>query len=60
MEINCGEFEGTEETEKTMKLFWKAAMSGVKGTESFKDFIERNCEFSTWLQKNIRKITSLS
>lgn len=44
-EINCGEFEGTEETVDALKLFWRAVMSGDKGTESFKDFIKRNCDF---------------
>ncbi|MEA5137356.1 MAG: histidine phosphatase family protein [Candidatus Fimivivens sp.] len=43
-EINCGEFEGTEETADTMKQFWQAVTRGVKGTENFKDFIERNCD----------------
>ena len=27
------------------KLFWQAVMSGDKGTESFKDFMKRNCDF---------------
>lgn len=44
-EINCGEFEGTEETAETMKLFWEAAMSGDKGIESINNFIKRNCDF---------------
>ncbi|MBE6025010.1 MAG: histidine phosphatase family protein [Cellulosilyticum sp.] len=45
IEINCGEFEGTEETMETLKLFWQAVMSGSKGTESFKLFLKRNCDF---------------
>jgi len=45
VEINCGEFEGTEETAETMKLFWQAVIYGDKGTESFKDFTKRNCDF---------------
>jgi probable phosphoglycerate mutase len=28
-----------------MKLLWQAVMSGDKGTESFKDFMKRNCDF---------------
>ena len=44
-ELNVGEFEGKEETAETMKLLWQAVMSGDKGTESFKDFIKRNCDF---------------
>ena len=46
VEINCGEFEGTDETDvEAMKLVWKAFMSGDKGTESFKDFMKRSCDF---------------
>ncbi len=45
IEINCGEFEGTEETAEAMKLLWQAVMSGEKGTESFKDFMKRSCDF---------------
>lgn len=44
-EINCGEFEGTEETADALKLFWQAISSGNMGTESFKEFIKRNCDF---------------
>jgi probable phosphoglycerate mutase len=43
-EINCGEFEGTEETAETMKLFWQAVKNGNMGTESFESFIKRNCD----------------
>lgn len=45
VEINCGEFEGTEETEEAMKLFWQATICGDKGTESFNEFLKRNCDF---------------
>lgn len=46
VEINCGEFEGTDETNtETMKLFWQAIMSGDKGTESYQDFMKRNGDF---------------
>ncbi|WP_034832363.1 histidine phosphatase family protein [Lacrimispora indolis] len=44
-EIICGEFEGITETLETTKLFWKAVTSGDKGTESFKHFLNRNCDF---------------
>jgi probable phosphoglycerate mutase len=43
-EIHCGEFEGTEETAETMKLFWHAIKSGGMSTESFEAFIKRNCD----------------
>jgi probable phosphoglycerate mutase len=45
VEINCGEFEGKEETAETMKLAWQAILSGDKGTESWKDFMKRSCDF---------------
>ncbi len=61
-EINCGEFEGTEETAETMKLFWQAVMSGDKGTENFKEFTKRNCDFCNMITdkykgKNILIVT---
>lgn len=43
-EINCGEFEGKEETPEAMKLFWQAIESGNMGTENFEAFIKRNCD----------------
>jgi broad specificity phosphatase PhoE len=46
VELNCGEFEGMDETDaEAVKLAWQAIMSGDKGTESFKDFTKRNCDF---------------
>ncbi|HEY32514.1 MAG TPA: histidine phosphatase family protein [Dehalococcoidia bacterium] len=46
VEINCGEFEGADETDaEVMKLAWQAIMSGDKGTESYKDFMTRSCDF---------------
>jgi broad specificity phosphatase PhoE len=45
VEINCGEFEGIEETADAMKLVWQAVMNGDKGTESFKAFMKRSCDF---------------
>jgi broad specificity phosphatase PhoE len=61
-EINCGEFEGTEETAEMMKLLSQAFMSGSKGTESFKDFTKRNCDFCDMIaedhkNKNILIVT---
>lgn len=44
-ELNVGEFEGKEETAETMKLAWQAILSGDKGTESWKDFMKRSCDF---------------
>jgi probable phosphoglycerate mutase len=52
VEINVGEFEGKEETAETMKLLWQAVMSGDKGTESFKDFMKRNCDFSDMIMND--------
>ena len=43
-EIDCGEFEGMEETPEMMKSFWQAIQSGDKGTENFKLFIKRTCD----------------
>jgi broad specificity phosphatase PhoE len=54
VEINCGEFEGTEETADMWKLFWQAVMSGDKGTECFKDFTERSCDFCDMITKEHR------
>ena len=50
-EINCGEFEGTEETADAMKLFWQAIQSGDMGTESFEEFTNRNCDFCDMIMK---------
>ncbi len=44
-EIDCGEFEGKEETADTIKLGWQAIQSGDMGAESWKEFTERNCDF---------------
>ena len=44
IEINCGEFEGMEETPEMMKSFWLAIKSGDRGTEKFDLFIKRNCD----------------
>jgi len=38
VEINCGEFEGTEETVDAMNMFWQAAQTGTMGTESAEEF----------------------
>ena len=45
IEINCGEFEGKEETPETMQLLWRAIMIGDKGTENFKAFMKRSSDF---------------
>ncbi len=45
-EINCGEFEGKDETALFFKLlFWLAVSNGSKGVESFNEFTNRNCGF---------------
>lgn len=61
-EIICGEFEGTEGNEASMKLFWRAIKTGDKGTESFGAFMKRNASFCNMLieeyrQKNVLIIT---
>lgn len=48
-EINCGEFECTEETADSLKLFWQAIRTGDKGTESFEEFTKRNCDFCSMI-----------
>jgi len=50
-EIDCGEFEGTEETVDSMKLFWKAVQSGDMGTERVAVFIKRNCDLCDIIAK---------
>jgi len=45
-EIDCGEFEGTDETDvEVMRLVLQAVMNGDKGTENLKGFMKRNCDF---------------
>ena len=44
IEIDCGEFEGMEETPDMMKALYQAFQSGDKGTERFDLFIKRNCD----------------
>lgn len=53
-EINCGEFEGTEETLESLKLFWQAIISGNKGTESFEEFMRRNCNFCNMIREDYK------
>jgi broad specificity phosphatase PhoE len=53
VEINGGEFEGADETDtELMKLAWQAVMSGAKGTESWKDFMKRSCDFCNMIAEN--------
>ena len=55
VEINAGEFEGTDETDvEAMKLAWQAVMSGDKGTESFKAFMKRVCDFCDMVTENYK------
>lgn len=53
-EIDCGEFEGTEETLESMGLFWEACTKGHKGVERFKEFLRRNCDFCDMVMKKYR------
>jgi broad specificity phosphatase PhoE len=62
IEINCGEFDGKEETMEVMMLMGQAFMSGGKGAESFKDFTKRNCDFcdmvaADYKNKNVLIVT---
>ncbi|MHC1747303.1 MAG: histidine phosphatase family protein [Cellulosilyticaceae bacterium] len=62
VEINCGEFEGIQENNESIELFWKAVLIGDRGTENFKNFIKRNCDFCDMITnkykgKNILIIT---
>jgi len=51
-EIDCGEFEGRDETAEAFKLFWQAISDGSKGTESSKEFIDRNCDFCDMIMED--------
>jgi broad specificity phosphatase PhoE len=55
VEINAGEFEGADQTDvETMKLLWKAVMIGDKGTESFKDFMKRGCDYCDMIMEEYK------
>ncbi len=55
VEINCGEFEGTDETDvEAMKLCWQAIMSGDRGTESYKVFMKRSCDFCDMISEDYK------
>jgi len=61
-EIDCGEFEGMEETAEMMKSFWQAIKTGKKGTERLDRFIKRNCDFcdlisNSYKSKNVLIVT---
>ena len=53
-EMDCGEFEGTQETADSLRLFLQAAVTGDRGTERSKDFIERNCDFCDMIMGDYR------
>ena len=62
IEIDCGEFEGQEETTEMMKSFYQAIQTGAKGTEHFTLFMKRNfdlCDLITqdYKGKNVLIIT---
>ncbi|MTK10139.1 MAG: histidine phosphatase family protein [Hungatella sp.] len=50
-EINCGEFEGTDESADTLQLFWQAIKNGDKGTEKFQVFLNRTLDFCNMIMK---------
>ncbi|HEY41818.1 MAG TPA: histidine phosphatase family protein [Dehalococcoidia bacterium] len=55
VEINLGEFEGMDETDAELaKLAWQAIMSGDKGTESWKEFLKRTCDFCDMVVKDYK------
>lgn len=54
IEINCGEFEGKEETAESMKLFWQAIKNGEMGTERYDAFIKRNCDVCDEIMEKYR------
>lgn len=51
-EINCGDFEGTDETADSLKLFLQAIKAGDKGTEKFQDFVNRTLDFCDMIMKD--------
>ena len=55
VEINCGEFEGKDETADMFKLFWQAIQTGDMGTESWKDFIKRTCDFCDMIMEDYKE-----
>ena len=53
-EINCGEFEGKEETPEMMKQFMRAIADGAMGTEKYDDFMKRNIAFCKMIDTKYR------
>ncbi len=53
-EINCGDFEGKEETVDALTLFWKAISSGSMGTESLEEFTKRVYDFCDMIVKDYK------
>ncbi len=51
-EIDCGEFEGREETPQMMAGFWQAIRTGALGTERFDVFMARNLEVCEEISKS--------
>ena len=54
VEINCGEFEGMEETAEMMQALFQAFQTGAKGTERFDLFIKRNCELCNFITEEYK------
>lgn len=53
-EINCGAFEGLEETPEMMKRAAQAIYNGDNGTERMDLFIKRNCDFCDFLKEKYK------
>jgi probable phosphoglycerate mutase len=54
IEINCGDYEGMEETPEMMQALWQSVQNGDKGTESFETFKNRTydlCDFISYEYK---------
>ncbi len=61
-EIDCGEFEGIEETADTMHMMFEATKTGDRGVETMEAFIKRNSEIceiicEKYKSKNILIVT---
>jgi probable phosphoglycerate mutase len=61
-EIDCGEFDGMEETAEMWESFFQAAANGDKGVEELDDFMKRNFNFCDMISeiyqgKNVLLVT---
>ncbi len=53
-EMDCGEFEGTQETAASLRSCLQASMNGDRGTERSQDFIKRNCDFCDMIRQDYK------